>query len=82
MLEKEVPVFFSPQIYPNDPARFLYNKDLFYVKNENTEAKNVKESLEKVLKINSEVRYGYTDLPLSEEDKEAMEFFEEEIWNA
>ncbi|GJV14673.1 hypothetical protein Tco_1359996 [Tanacetum coccineum] len=39
MPEKEAQVFFSPQIYPNDPARFLYNKDSFYVKNGNTEAK-------------------------------------------
>ncbi|GKA68632.1 hypothetical protein Tco_0768549 [Tanacetum coccineum] len=38
-----------------------------------------KKKLMKVLEFSTEAHYGYKDPPLSEEDKEIMEFFEEEI---
>ncbi|GJY88687.1 hypothetical protein Tco_0503315 [Tanacetum coccineum] len=38
--EKEALVFLSPQRNPNEPPRFLWNKDLFYLKNGKTETKN------------------------------------------
>ncbi|GKF77110.1 hypothetical protein Tco_0229580 [Tanacetum coccineum] len=32
-------IFYGPQRNPNEPPRYLYNKDLFFLKNENTEDK-------------------------------------------
>ncbi|GKD90123.1 hypothetical protein Tco_1365630 [Tanacetum coccineum] len=32
-------VFYGPQRNPNEPPRYLYNKDLFFLKNRNTEEK-------------------------------------------
>ncbi|GKE61047.1 hypothetical protein Tco_1511414, partial [Tanacetum coccineum] len=32
-------VFFGPQRNPNEPPRYLYNKDLFFLKHGNTEEK-------------------------------------------
>nr|GEW28514.1 hypothetical protein [Tanacetum cinerariifolium] len=34
-------VFFGPQRNPNEPPRYLYNKDLFFLKYENTEEKYI-----------------------------------------
>ncbi|GKC17873.1 hypothetical protein Tco_1014655 [Tanacetum coccineum] len=34
-------IFFGPQQNPNEPLRYLYNKDLFFLKNGNTKEKNV-----------------------------------------
>ncbi|GKC54029.1 hypothetical protein Tco_1076774 [Tanacetum coccineum] len=46
--EKEALVFLSPQRNPNEPPRFLWNKDLFYLKNRKTEAKKYVLSLHKI----------------------------------
>ncbi|GJX03673.1 hypothetical protein Tco_0189589 [Tanacetum coccineum] len=39
ILEKEAPLFLGPQRDPNEPLRFIWNKDLFCLKNGNTKAK-------------------------------------------
>nr|GEV46547.1 hypothetical protein [Tanacetum cinerariifolium] len=36
-------VFYGPQRNPNEPPSYLYNKDLFFLKNENTEEKSKNE---------------------------------------
>ncbi|GKC55542.1 hypothetical protein Tco_1078287, partial [Tanacetum coccineum] len=36
---KKALVFFGPQRDPNKPPRYLYNKDLFYLKHGNSETK-------------------------------------------
>ncbi|GKD05504.1 hypothetical protein Tco_1180478 [Tanacetum coccineum] len=41
-------VFFGPQRNPNEPPRYLYNKDLFFLKNGNTEEKKYILSLHKI----------------------------------
>ncbi|GKA31183.1 hypothetical protein Tco_0717488 [Tanacetum coccineum] len=41
-------VFFGPQRNPNEPPRYLYNKNLFFLKNENTEEKKYILSLYKI----------------------------------
>ncbi|GJT07726.1 putative gag-pol polyprotein [Tanacetum coccineum] len=41
-------VFFGPQRNPNDPPRYLYNKDLFFLKNGNTKEKKYIHSLHKI----------------------------------
>ncbi|GJU07996.1 hypothetical protein Tco_1124426 [Tanacetum coccineum] len=40
-------VFYGPQINPNEPPRYLYNKDLFFLKHGNTEEKSYILSLHK-----------------------------------
>ncbi|GJY88777.1 hypothetical protein Tco_0503405 [Tanacetum coccineum] len=45
--DKEALVFLSPQRNPNEPPRLLWNKDLFYLKNGNNEAKKYVLSLHK-----------------------------------
>ncbi|GJW10783.1 hypothetical protein Tco_1576610 [Tanacetum coccineum] len=46
--DKEAHVFCSPQRDPNVPPRYLYNKDLFYLKRENTKTKKYVLSLYKI----------------------------------
>ncbi|GJV29264.1 hypothetical protein Tco_1385712 [Tanacetum coccineum] len=46
--ENVPPVFFGPQRDSNAPARYLYNKDMFYLKNRNPEDKNYMLSLHKI----------------------------------
>ncbi|GKE22045.1 hypothetical protein Tco_1433557 [Tanacetum coccineum] len=41
-------VFYGPQRNPNEPPRYLYNKDLFFLKNGNTEKKWYVLSLHKI----------------------------------
>ncbi|GJS20354.1 hypothetical protein Tco_0448986 [Tanacetum coccineum] len=41
-------VFFGPQRNPNEPSRYLYNKDLFFLKHGNTEEKKYILSLHKI----------------------------------
>ncbi|GJS20689.1 hypothetical protein Tco_0449321 [Tanacetum coccineum] len=41
-------VFYGPQRNPNEPPRYLYNKDLFFLKYENTEEKSYILSLHKI----------------------------------
>ncbi|GKC27241.1 hypothetical protein Tco_1034535 [Tanacetum coccineum] len=41
-------IFFGPQRNPNEPPRYLYNKDLFFLKNGNTEEKKYILSLHKI----------------------------------
>ncbi|GJX89462.1 hypothetical protein Tco_0341476 [Tanacetum coccineum] len=41
-------VFYGPQRNPNEPPRYLYNKDLFFLKNGNTEEKKYILSLHKI----------------------------------
>ncbi|GJY29778.1 hypothetical protein Tco_0405545 [Tanacetum coccineum] len=41
-------VFYKPQRIPNEPLRYLYNKDLFFLKNGNTEEKKYVLSLQKI----------------------------------
>ncbi|GJY22099.1 hypothetical protein Tco_0394665 [Tanacetum coccineum] len=41
-------VFYGPQRNPNEPPRYLYNKDLFFLKNENIEEKKYILSLHKI----------------------------------
>ncbi|GJS34047.1 putative ribonuclease H-like domain-containing protein [Tanacetum coccineum] len=41
-------VFFGPQRNPNEPLRYLYNKDLFFLKHGNTEEKKYILSLHKI----------------------------------
>ncbi|GJY74596.1 hypothetical protein Tco_0479027 [Tanacetum coccineum] len=41
-------IFFGPQRNPNEPPRYLYNKDLFFLKNGNTEEKKYILSLYKI----------------------------------
>ncbi|GKA43690.1 hypothetical protein Tco_0736414 [Tanacetum coccineum] len=41
-------VFYKPQRIPNEPLRYLYNKDLFFLKNGNTEEKKYVLSLHKI----------------------------------
>ncbi|GJS03679.1 hypothetical protein Tco_0320187 [Tanacetum coccineum] len=41
-------VFFGPQRNPNEPPRYLYNKDLFFLKHGNTEEKKYVLSLHKI----------------------------------
>ncbi|GJW67985.1 hypothetical protein Tco_0122409 [Tanacetum coccineum] len=48
VLEKEAHVFYSPQRNPNESLRYLYNKDLFYLKYRNTETKKYVLSLHKI----------------------------------
>ncbi|GJY17302.1 hypothetical protein Tco_0388793, partial [Tanacetum coccineum] len=38
-LKKDTLLFYGTQRNPNEPPRYLYNMDLFYLKNENTEEK-------------------------------------------
>ncbi|GJV15643.1 hypothetical protein Tco_1360966 [Tanacetum coccineum] len=44
----EALVFYGPQRNPNEPSRYLYNKDLFFLKNGNTEEKKYMLSLHKI----------------------------------
>ncbi|GJT37611.1 hypothetical protein Tco_0937476 [Tanacetum coccineum] len=48
ILEKEAPLFLGPQRDPNEPLRFIWNKDLFCLKNGNTKAKKYVLSLYKI----------------------------------
>ncbi|GJW54053.1 hypothetical protein Tco_0098138 [Tanacetum coccineum] len=48
ILEKEATVFDGPQRDPNEPPRYLYNTDLFYLKHENTETNKYVLSLHKI----------------------------------
>nr|GEU85341.1 hypothetical protein [Tanacetum cinerariifolium] len=41
-------VFYSPQRNPNEPPRYLYNKDLFFLKHGNTEERSYILSLHKI----------------------------------
>ncbi|GJS75339.1 hypothetical protein Tco_0725220 [Tanacetum coccineum] len=41
-------VFFGPQRNPNEPPRYLYNKDIFFLKNGNTKGKKYILSLHKI----------------------------------
>ncbi|GJY71690.1 hypothetical protein Tco_0475393 [Tanacetum coccineum] len=41
-------IFFGPQQNPNEPPRYLYNKDLFFLKHVNTEEKKYILSLHKI----------------------------------
>ncbi|GJW33417.1 hypothetical protein Tco_0053449 [Tanacetum coccineum] len=41
-------IFFGPQRNPNEPPRYLYNKDLFFLKNGNTEENKYILSLHKI----------------------------------
>ncbi|GJS85778.1 hypothetical protein Tco_0752319 [Tanacetum coccineum] len=41
-------VFFGPQRNPNEPTRYLYNKDLFFLKHGNTKEKKYVLSLHKI----------------------------------
>ncbi|GJW60927.1 hypothetical protein Tco_0110262 [Tanacetum coccineum] len=41
-------IFYGPQRNPNEPLRYLYNKDLFFLKNGNTEEKKYILSLHKI----------------------------------
>ncbi|GJT22559.1 hypothetical protein Tco_0892496 [Tanacetum coccineum] len=41
-------VFYGPQRNPNEPSRYLYNKDLLFLKNGNTEEKSYILSLHKI----------------------------------
>ncbi|GKB60407.1 hypothetical protein Tco_0916593, partial [Tanacetum coccineum] len=45
---KEALIFYGPQRNPNEPPRYLYIKDLFYLKNRNTEEKRYVLSLHKI----------------------------------
>ncbi|GJY11892.1 hypothetical protein Tco_0381201 [Tanacetum coccineum] len=44
----EALVFYGPQRNPNEPSRYLYNKDLFFLKNGNTEEKKYMLSVHKI----------------------------------
>ncbi|GKB24114.1 hypothetical protein Tco_0863515 [Tanacetum coccineum] len=50
-LKKDALVFYDPKRNPNDPPRYLYNKDLFILENGNTEEKKYVLSLHKIHEI-------------------------------
>ncbi|GKE63369.1 hypothetical protein Tco_1513736, partial [Tanacetum coccineum] len=41
-------IFYGPQRNPNEPSRYLYNKDLFFLKHENTDERKYVLSLHKI----------------------------------
>ncbi|GKE05010.1 hypothetical protein Tco_1397028 [Tanacetum coccineum] len=45
---KDTMVYYGPKRYMNEPPRYLYNKDPFYLKNKNTEEKKYVLSLHKI----------------------------------
>ncbi|GJX29861.1 hypothetical protein Tco_0237940 [Tanacetum coccineum] len=47
-LQLEAFIFYGPQRNPNEPPRYLYNKDLFFLKNRNTKEKKYALSLHKI----------------------------------
>ncbi|GKC48267.1 hypothetical protein Tco_1065989 [Tanacetum coccineum] len=47
-------VFYGPQRNLNEPPRYLYNKDLFFLKNGNSEDKKIV----KVVRVTTEEQYG------------------------
>ncbi|GJX63397.1 hypothetical protein Tco_0296297 [Tanacetum coccineum] len=49
--KQDAPVLYGPQRNPNEPSRYLYKKDLFFLKNGNTEEKKYVLSLHKIHEI-------------------------------
>ncbi|GKD42502.1 hypothetical protein Tco_1267147 [Tanacetum coccineum] len=73
ILEKEAPLFLGPQRDPNEPLRFIWNKDLFCLKNGNTKAKKYVLSLYKI----HATPFPKNDLESENEQGYGQDFMEE-----